>query len=776
MEIHELNTFSGTLGSGDYFATDNGNDTSKVSAEAMFAPLNERIDNIIAGPASSAQEVIDARTGDDAITYASLGLANRTQFFNVKGGLNQQIAKLLEVSPNLYDKSKPSAKPGYYLSGGAWASTGGNARLGASHAFYLTEGTTYKWDSAQVVYGSNDGYLCKLSAPVNGDVVERIPATQSGIYNVATANATGWYAVNIDMEKKDMFMFCISDFYPDYYVGYGELGDDDLPFAVEAAKKQKVMSPNLFNKNDDNIQTTRFVNGSSWREASSPQLGTTHPIYCQKGVTYKFKGAIGVYGEGNGRMMALLDSPSTMNIIDVISGTWDEDGIYVTCTCNKSGYYVIDIDRFLIDSFMFCPEDIYPDYYIGYGVAKVSENYPNASLTFSNSNAKHDHISIADFSPNMFNKDDEGLNTNRWAKGSGWQPSGADSHLGATHPILLEEGKTYRWLGAYKIYGDINASTAWKVRLPGDGAVIGADQVGEWTDSSKTYVELKCTSTAYYVIDINIQEKDLFMICEADKYPSRYMAYDTLYANDNMKYDGIEVSEHPLKDKVLVCDGDSIAAATPDDPEGLGGWFGRMQLNLLITGRNYAVGGGTITYIDSNRHCICRSIDTIHNNFPTLDYLIVDGGTNDADLIGRFNGDTPPENFGTWSETDYSGNYDDTTFCGAVDSMFYKAVTYYPHAHIGFIIAMQMGTNNATSANRKRYFDEAEKIAKKWHIPVLNLWDNSGADSRLTAFYDPNKTIAENVEAHKFYRDGQHPSSYGYNKMQPMIEAWVKSL
>lgn len=80
MQIHELNTFSGTPGSSDYFATDNGTDTSKISAENLLAPLNERINNIIAGPASSAEEVIDARLGADGITYASLGQANRTQF------------------------------------------------------------------------------------------------------------------------------------------------------------------------------------------------------------------------------------------------------------------------------------------------------------------------------------------------------------------------------------------------------------------------------------------------------------------------------------------------------------------------------------------------------------------------------------------------------------------------------------------------------------------------------------------------------------------------
>ena len=103
MEIHELNTFSGTLGSSDFFATDNGNDTSKVSAEAMFAPLNARIDNIIAGPAPSAEEIVDARRGADGVTYPSLGDAIRTQVTDLKSDLGDVESlfetELIEVTP-----------------------------------------------------------------------------------------------------------------------------------------------------------------------------------------------------------------------------------------------------------------------------------------------------------------------------------------------------------------------------------------------------------------------------------------------------------------------------------------------------------------------------------------------------------------------------------------------------------------------------------------------------------------------------------------------------
>ena len=87
MEIHELNTFSGTPGAGDFLATDNGTDTAKIAIKTITDPLNARIDNIIAGPASSAQEVIDARLGADGVTYPSLGDAIRGQVTDLKSDL-----------------------------------------------------------------------------------------------------------------------------------------------------------------------------------------------------------------------------------------------------------------------------------------------------------------------------------------------------------------------------------------------------------------------------------------------------------------------------------------------------------------------------------------------------------------------------------------------------------------------------------------------------------------------------------------------------------------
>ena len=88
MQIHELNNFTGTLGSGAYLAVDDGNDTGKLSTQQLLSATEARIDNIIAGPAPSAEEIVDARLGADGVTYPSLGDAIRDQVSDLKDDIS----------------------------------------------------------------------------------------------------------------------------------------------------------------------------------------------------------------------------------------------------------------------------------------------------------------------------------------------------------------------------------------------------------------------------------------------------------------------------------------------------------------------------------------------------------------------------------------------------------------------------------------------------------------------------------------------------------------
>ena len=90
MQIHELNDFTGTLGANSYVPVDNGTDTGKVSTQQILAATEARIDNIIAGPAPSAEEIVDARLGADGVVYPSLGDAIRDQVSDVKSDISEK--------------------------------------------------------------------------------------------------------------------------------------------------------------------------------------------------------------------------------------------------------------------------------------------------------------------------------------------------------------------------------------------------------------------------------------------------------------------------------------------------------------------------------------------------------------------------------------------------------------------------------------------------------------------------------------------------------------
>lgn len=96
MQIHELNTFNGDLDNA-YFVVDNGNDTGKITRDAILSDVEEdislldtRIDNLISGLTIDS-EVIDARVGANGEVYGSLGTAIRTQVSDITSELGATI-------------------------------------------------------------------------------------------------------------------------------------------------------------------------------------------------------------------------------------------------------------------------------------------------------------------------------------------------------------------------------------------------------------------------------------------------------------------------------------------------------------------------------------------------------------------------------------------------------------------------------------------------------------------------------------------------------------
>lgn len=247
--------------------------------------------------------------------------------------------------------------------------------------------------------------------------------------------------------------------------------------------------------------------------------------------------------------------------------------------------------------------------------------------------------------------------------------------------------------------------------------------------------------------------------------------------NKNQDKDQAPKPENKLQGKTVIWNGDSICQGATST----GTWADRIAAkNELKTWKNYGVGGGTITenvlYQNGNvRHSVCATLELMYEEFPDADYIILEGGTNDADLLGHITNGAYSIDFGEYTPDDDSGNYNRDTFCGALESIFYRAKLLWPNAKICFIVAQKMGLKESAVANRYAYFEAAMQICEKWNIPYLNLWDDCELDPTNPAMYDPNKTKEEN-DLISMYRDGQHLTAAGYDLTADIIDKWLKTL
>ena len=248
----------------------------------------------------------------------------------------------------------------------------------------------------------------------------------------------------------------------------------------------------------------------------------------------------------------------------------------------------------------------------------------------------------------------------------------------------------------------------------------------------------------------------------------------------------------PLTGKTIVWEGDSICA---DNEWNNTGWRTRVQNAEGMSGTDYSRGGSTFTTdIDGLNavYNIAARIDSEVSTISGKDYFIFDGGTNDADRVGRIvkyvagsgnkdfertSSDLWPAKFGSWNDMDFSGSYDKTTFCGALEYTIWKVLTSCKGTRLGYIVAPKMGMfDSLTTPNRLEYFREAKAICAKWGVPVLDLWEGSWMNPAISTQYDSNLDKNGNVSAGNYYLDGQHPAPVGYDYLSPIIAAWLKTL
>lgn len=185
-----------------------------------------------------------------------------------------------------------------------------------------------------------------------------------------------------------------------------------------------------------------------------------------------------------------------------------------------------------------------------------------------------------------------------------------------------------------------------------------------------------------------------------------------------------------------------------------------------ITGGTYqnrAVGGGTLA-VHGTSHNICADVVNMDDNG---DIICLEGGIND------YWGNVP---LGTYSESDFTGEVDNTTICGALEYMFRQAINKWVGKPIVFVIVHKI-TTTAWNNNTAGYCfaDVREKmigICQKYSIPCLDMWAEGGLNAYMSTLDNAFLNGGANV-----HPDGCHPDANGYKKYYvPRLIALFESI
>ena len=407
-----------------------------------------------------------------------------------------------------------------------------------------------------------------------------------------------------------------------------------------------------------------------------------------------------------------------------------------------------------INEFMLVPGNQYPSSYIPFGTPPIIKNEYLPSVQQGDmvlADGIVTPVKTTFFNkPNLFNPET--------AKKGYFTSNGVEIENDVYYVsdyIPVEKGKTYIVPStpyALGDYFDINNSLVSSLNRSGDQPY--ADKSIFTVPAGVRFVRVNGYLGTGPYTRTPINE---FMMIQGEEYPSEYIPFGT---DPKIKSELLPITTHslinPLHNKKVVWNGDSIMGASPDSE---GGWAGRIAKKNSMISTNYAVGGGTIatgTYSSDNpRHWISKSVESMDSE---ADYVILEGGRNDWAV------QVP---LGEISDV-YTGEFDDTTFCGALESMLSKVRKKYLGKKVGFIIVYKMEAQHypygSTSPKAEVYYDKAREILEKWSVPYLDLFKSS------------NLTVEIPEVKAKYFADQTHINAEGYKVTADQVERWMMTL
>lgn len=229
--------------------------------------------------------------------------------------------------------------------------------------------------------------------------------------------------------------------------------------------------------------------------------------------------------------------------------------------------------------------------------------------------------------------------------------------------------------------------------------------------------------------------------------------------------DDVATETVSLENKTIAFIGDSIAYGTNYE-----GGYGKIigaQENMIVT--NTSRGGAAIAHGvkwsaegDSVRPSIIDMAEELDGEF---DYIIAEGGLND------FWNHTP---IGALT-ADFNGGYDDTTFAGALETIFHSIKENHPESKTGFVILHDPFTYDA-EPDFAPYYEMIKAACDKWSVPYLDLYAANNKDTGVNVRDEWTKMQYFGSDDRP-QGDGTHPNELGYQiiYVEPMVK-WLKSL
>lgn len=254
--------------------------------------------------------------------------------------------------------------------------------------------------------------------------------------------------------------------------------------------------------------------------------------------------------------------------------------------------------------------------------------------------------------------------------------------------------------------------------------------------------------------NLEVTENDKQLL---EKYISNDISYYTLPAVKNLY-----ASPDYLSGKSMYCDGDSVAFGTGTNTFG-NAYFSYCHYiaqKYNMTMQNNAVSGTTLAKHkdrtkDSNKSILERVTEMSGN----YDIILLEGGFNDLFQKIKIGTVTPDD--------DRSGNYDEYTTAGALESICYFLQENYSDSIKLFVLCHKLCNKESQS----EYWNVIKQILKKWEIDYIDL-------SEETQLTNVNKEISTQYFRLKNNKgDGVHPLVYTNQKIYgPYIAQKLNSM